>query len=113
MLMEATRSSRNWKVSELGHVALLSRRTPAASQDPSPSHSRSAARPPGVPPPTSPPQLLLLRQPLRHRAPPRVTTRPIPPRGRRFDQALTGADDRVVRSLARRERRQTRRYHEQ
>src|SRR5438132_6017594 len=35
-------------------AAPRSRRTPAALQDPSPSHSRSAARPPGVPPPTSP-----------------------------------------------------------
>src|SRR5947207_8134365 len=37
-------------------AAPRSRRTPAASQDPSPSHNRSAVRPPGVPPPTSPPQ---------------------------------------------------------
>src|SRR5947207_4712120 len=37
-------------------AAPRSRRTPAASQDPSPSRNRSAARPPGVPPPTLPPQ---------------------------------------------------------
>src|SRR5881275_1024875 len=37
-------------------AAPRSRRTPAALQDPSPSHNRSAARPPGVLPPTSPPQ---------------------------------------------------------
>src|SRR5947207_348435 len=37
-------------------AALRSRRIPAASQDPSPSHNRSAVRPPGVPPPTPPPQ---------------------------------------------------------
>src|ERR1700730_563642 len=37
-------------------AAPQSRRTPAASQDPSTSHNRSAARPPGVPPPTPPPQ---------------------------------------------------------
>src|SRR5437879_12378870 len=37
-------------------AAPQSRRTPAASQDPSPSRNRSAARPPGVLPPTLPPQ---------------------------------------------------------